>query len=129
MEKVLDLLIKRQSGLELLMETRVDDILRDEDILGEVRQGRRSAFGSPAMPTKVANRISRMVIPQSRDDVFVNTVGPEEFALVQFALVAFVDFLFVFFVHIFSSSLQVSRSNPYVSEEINSGKERPRNDD
>ncbi len=34
-EKILDLLIERQSGLELLMETRVDDILRDEDILSK----------------------------------------------------------------------------------------------
>jgi anaerobic magnesium-protoporphyrin IX monomethyl ester cyclase len=32
-EKILDLLIERQVGVELLMETRVDDILRDEDIL------------------------------------------------------------------------------------------------
>jgi len=34
-EKILDLLVERQSGLELLMETRVDDILRDEDILAK----------------------------------------------------------------------------------------------
>jgi anaerobic magnesium-protoporphyrin IX monomethyl ester cyclase len=32
-ERVLDLLIERGTGLELLMETRVDDIIRDEDIL------------------------------------------------------------------------------------------------
>ena len=32
-EKVLDLLVERGTGIELLMETRVDDILRDEDIL------------------------------------------------------------------------------------------------
>jgi anaerobic magnesium-protoporphyrin IX monomethyl ester cyclase len=37
-EKVLDLLIERQSGLELLMETRVDDILRDEDLLPRYRE-------------------------------------------------------------------------------------------
>jgi anaerobic magnesium-protoporphyrin IX monomethyl ester cyclase len=32
-EKVLDLLLERKTGVEILMETRVDDILRDEDIL------------------------------------------------------------------------------------------------
>jgi len=32
-ERILDLLIERQVGVELLMETRVDDILRDEAIL------------------------------------------------------------------------------------------------
>ncbi len=32
-EKILDLLIKRDVGTKILMETRVDDILRDEDIL------------------------------------------------------------------------------------------------
>ena len=32
-EKVLDLLIERQTGMEILMETRVDDIVRDEAIL------------------------------------------------------------------------------------------------
>jgi anaerobic magnesium-protoporphyrin IX monomethyl ester cyclase len=32
-ERILDLLIERGLGLHLLMETRVDDILRDEDIL------------------------------------------------------------------------------------------------
>lgn len=32
-ERLLDLLIERDLGLHLLMETRVDDVLRDEDIL------------------------------------------------------------------------------------------------
>jgi anaerobic magnesium-protoporphyrin IX monomethyl ester cyclase len=32
-ERILDLLIERDLGLHLMMETRVDDILRDEDIL------------------------------------------------------------------------------------------------
>jgi anaerobic magnesium-protoporphyrin IX monomethyl ester cyclase len=32
-EEILDLLIKRNVGTKILMETRVDDILRDEDIL------------------------------------------------------------------------------------------------
>ncbi len=32
-ERILDLLIKREVGTKLLMETRVDDILRDEDIM------------------------------------------------------------------------------------------------
>jgi anaerobic magnesium-protoporphyrin IX monomethyl ester cyclase len=32
-EKALDLMIERQLGMEILMETRVDDIIRDEDIL------------------------------------------------------------------------------------------------
>ena len=32
-DKILDLLIERQVGVKLLMETRVDDILRDEDIM------------------------------------------------------------------------------------------------
>ncbi len=36
-EQILDLLVERRSGLELLMETRVDDILRDEDILPKYR--------------------------------------------------------------------------------------------
>jgi anaerobic magnesium-protoporphyrin IX monomethyl ester cyclase len=37
-ERILDLLIERDLGLHLLMETRVDDILRDEDILPRYRQ-------------------------------------------------------------------------------------------
>lgn len=32
-ERILELLVERDVGVELLMETRVDDILRDEDIL------------------------------------------------------------------------------------------------
>ena len=32
-EKILDLLIERNVGTKILMETRVDDILRDEDIM------------------------------------------------------------------------------------------------
>jgi anaerobic magnesium-protoporphyrin IX monomethyl ester cyclase len=36
-EKVLDLLLERKVGLELMMETRVDDILRDEDLLPRYR--------------------------------------------------------------------------------------------
>lgn len=39
-EKILDLLIKKDMDLELLMETRVDDILRDEDILGRYWKAR-----------------------------------------------------------------------------------------
>src|SRR4030067_2941036 len=34
-EKILDLLIERKLDLELLMETRVDDILRDKDIMNK----------------------------------------------------------------------------------------------
>ena len=34
-ERILDLLIERRVGVELLMETRVDDILRDEAILSK----------------------------------------------------------------------------------------------
>jgi len=34
-EKILDLLIDRKLDLELLMETRVDDILRDKDIMNK----------------------------------------------------------------------------------------------
>jgi anaerobic magnesium-protoporphyrin IX monomethyl ester cyclase len=36
-ERVLDLLVERGTGVEILMETRVDDILRDEDILPKYR--------------------------------------------------------------------------------------------
>ena len=36
-EAVLDLLVERGTGVELLMETRVDDILRDEDLLPRYR--------------------------------------------------------------------------------------------
>jgi anaerobic magnesium-protoporphyrin IX monomethyl ester cyclase len=36
-EKILDLMIERRTGVEILMETRVDDILRDEDILEKYR--------------------------------------------------------------------------------------------
>jgi len=36
-EKILDLLIERRVGTKLLMETRVDDILRDEDIMWKYR--------------------------------------------------------------------------------------------
>ena len=32
-ERILDLLIERNVGTKILMETRVDDILRDEDIM------------------------------------------------------------------------------------------------
>ncbi|GAF86838.1 unnamed protein product, partial [marine sediment metagenome] len=37
-ERILDLLIKKDLDLELLMETRVDDILRDKDILHKYRR-------------------------------------------------------------------------------------------
>src|SRR5512138_2261939 len=36
-ERILDLLVERGTGMELLMETRVDDVLRDEDILPKYR--------------------------------------------------------------------------------------------
>jgi anaerobic magnesium-protoporphyrin IX monomethyl ester cyclase len=36
-EKILDLLIDRDLGMEILMETRVNDILRDEDIIEKYR--------------------------------------------------------------------------------------------
>lgn len=36
-EAILDLLVERRTGVEILMETRVDDILRDEDILPKYR--------------------------------------------------------------------------------------------
>lgn len=36
--KILDLMIERQVGVKLLMETRVDDILRDADIMDKYRQ-------------------------------------------------------------------------------------------
>ncbi len=36
-ERILDLLAERRTGVEILMETRVDDILRDEDILAKYR--------------------------------------------------------------------------------------------
>ncbi|MEK6607600.1 MAG: radical SAM protein [Myxococcota bacterium] len=36
-ERILALLVERQVGVELLMETRVDDILRDEDLLERYR--------------------------------------------------------------------------------------------
>lgn len=36
-EAILDLLVERRTGVELLMETRVDDILRDEDLLPRYR--------------------------------------------------------------------------------------------
>jgi anaerobic magnesium-protoporphyrin IX monomethyl ester cyclase len=37
--KILDLMIERQVPVKLLMETRVDDILRDADIMDKYRQG------------------------------------------------------------------------------------------
>ena len=37
-ERILDLLIARPPGVKLLMETRVDDILRDEDIMDKYRE-------------------------------------------------------------------------------------------
>ncbi len=37
-EKILDLLIERKVGTKILMETRVDDILRDEDIMSKYRK-------------------------------------------------------------------------------------------
>ncbi len=37
-EAILDLLVERRTGVEILMETRVDDILRDEAILAKYRQ-------------------------------------------------------------------------------------------
>ncbi len=36
-ERILDLMIERRTGVEILMETRVDDILRDEEILPKYR--------------------------------------------------------------------------------------------
>lgn len=37
-EKILDLLIEKSLGIEILMETRVDDILRDEDIIWKYKK-------------------------------------------------------------------------------------------
>ena len=37
-ERILDLLIERRPGVKLLMETRVDDILRDADIIDRYRE-------------------------------------------------------------------------------------------
>lgn len=37
-ERILDLMIERQVPVKLLMETRVDDILRDADIMGKYRR-------------------------------------------------------------------------------------------
>lgn len=37
-EQILDLLIERRLGLEILLETRVDDIVRDEDLLPRYRE-------------------------------------------------------------------------------------------
>jgi anaerobic magnesium-protoporphyrin IX monomethyl ester cyclase len=37
-ERILDLLIERDLGIELLMETRVEDIIRDEDIMWKYKQ-------------------------------------------------------------------------------------------
>jgi anaerobic magnesium-protoporphyrin IX monomethyl ester cyclase len=37
-EKILDLLIERKTGVDLLMETRVADIIRDEEILDKYRR-------------------------------------------------------------------------------------------
>jgi anaerobic magnesium-protoporphyrin IX monomethyl ester cyclase len=37
-EKILDLLIERKVGTKILMETRVDDIIRDEDIMWKYRE-------------------------------------------------------------------------------------------
>jgi len=39
-ERILDLLIERDLGIRILMETRVDDILRDEDIMEKYKQAR-----------------------------------------------------------------------------------------
>lgn len=39
-ERILDLLVKKDMDLEILMETRVDDILRDEDLLNKCRQAK-----------------------------------------------------------------------------------------
>ncbi len=39
-ERILDLLIEKDMDVEILMETRVDDILRDEDILDKYRQAK-----------------------------------------------------------------------------------------
>ncbi len=37
-ERILDLMIEREVGVELLLETRVDDILRDEEIMEKYRR-------------------------------------------------------------------------------------------
>lgn len=37
-EKILDLLIERKVGVKLLLETRVDDIIRDEDIMPKYKE-------------------------------------------------------------------------------------------
>ncbi|MDH5297942.1 MAG: B12-binding domain-containing radical SAM protein [Desulfobulbaceae bacterium] len=37
-KRILDLIIERQPGVKLLMETRVDDIIRDEDLMDRYRE-------------------------------------------------------------------------------------------
>lgn len=39
-ERILDLLIEKDLGVKVLMETRVDDIIRDEDIMGKYKEAR-----------------------------------------------------------------------------------------
>lgn len=78
-EKILDLLIEKNMNLELLMETRVDDILRDEDILDKYwKAGIHHIYvGVESGSQEILNRFHKnLKVEQSRKAIeLINQAG------------------------------------------------------
>lgn len=78
-EKILDLLIEKNMNLELLMETRVDDILRDENILEKYWQAgiHHIYVGVESGSQEILNRFHKnLKVEQSRKAIeLINQAG------------------------------------------------------
>ena len=64
-EKILDLLMERNVGVKLLMETRVDDIIRGEDIIWKYRDALvdRIYVGVEATSQDTLDRFNKNINP------------------------------------------------------------------
>lgn len=78
-EKILDLLIERKLDLELLMETRVDDILRDKDIIDKYKKAGilHIYVGAESASQDTLNRYHKnLKIEQSKEAIdLINNTG------------------------------------------------------
>ncbi len=78
-EKILDLLIARKLDLELLMETRVDDILRDKDIIDKYKKAGilHIYVGAESASQDTLTRFQKnLMIEQSKEAIdLINNAG------------------------------------------------------
>jgi anaerobic magnesium-protoporphyrin IX monomethyl ester cyclase len=70
--RMLDLLIERDLGMHILMETRVDDLLRDRDIIGKYREAgvRHIYLGVEATSQEALDRFNKNIaVEQSKEAI------------------------------------------------------------